>query len=595
MRAEVRRCRRCKRKRIDDEPSEVKQYKTCAKCRIIERNKKNSRKPLAEETMLYGLKQFREQQSTENYIEEEGLLKDEFFKRYHNKPFSYDIEIRKVLSNPNYVPPVIVNTTDEIVVPAETLSPGGTRYQMTLKPIDSQAPLKLKIERVKKPKPASISKPSQSKINKYHQSHQQHVHHQQQHQQQQQQQQQRSSHSQQISTQTKLLPSISDTQARGQKFTLLNDEDELNAFKEELRALGNDSTKNSENFNPYLYSNVYSDLEPFLLKIIDSNHKKENFNNLVLLKEFDLKFCNEISDNSFDEGIKLNTQIFKSNEKQSRINLIKNLQLLYIDPIIASLQLDFEQKSTNLHDYKYSNNIRSYYQYRDIPKSSEINQELKNSSISLSFNKKFQILTIKVNYEINIQEIMDYSPQFKNVIYNILKNFAQSGNEIIFDQIHGSKVYEQLKSNFETYNSDLQSSIKTLIKDKFVKDFINFEKDMKVIKEEEQEEMEIDNYDEDEEGNDEDEEEEEGEEGYEDDEESLVQDKVVEEINKEIEKGDDNSNKNNTESDTNIDGNYGNLLINNPEINISRNNNLNENEFTKKETTAEIVDPIFKP
>ena len=77
---DVRRCRRCKRKRLDDEPEEVRQYKTCAKCRIIERNKKNLRKPLAEETMLYGLKQFREQQSTENYIEEEGLLKDEFLK-----------------------------------------------------------------------------------------------------------------------------------------------------------------------------------------------------------------------------------------------------------------------------------------------------------------------------------------------------------------------------------------------------------------------------------------------------------------------------------------------------------------------------------
>ncbi|KAM9889582.1 hypothetical protein OXX79_012055, partial [Metschnikowia pulcherrima] len=43
---------------MDDEPPEVQQYKTCAKCRIIERTKKKSRKPLAEETMRYGMRQF---------------------------------------------------------------------------------------------------------------------------------------------------------------------------------------------------------------------------------------------------------------------------------------------------------------------------------------------------------------------------------------------------------------------------------------------------------------------------------------------------------------------------------------------------------
>lgn len=45
---------------MDDEPPEVQQYKTCAKCRIIERTKKKSRKPLAEETMRYGMRQFQE-------------------------------------------------------------------------------------------------------------------------------------------------------------------------------------------------------------------------------------------------------------------------------------------------------------------------------------------------------------------------------------------------------------------------------------------------------------------------------------------------------------------------------------------------------
>lgn len=50
-----RRCRRCKRKRGNDEPPAVQQYKTCAKCRVIERKKKG-KQPLSEDAMLYGTK-----------------------------------------------------------------------------------------------------------------------------------------------------------------------------------------------------------------------------------------------------------------------------------------------------------------------------------------------------------------------------------------------------------------------------------------------------------------------------------------------------------------------------------------------------------
>ncbi|EGV65848.1 hypothetical protein CANTEDRAFT_112720 [Yamadazyma tenuis ATCC 10573] len=79
--AEVRRCRRCKRKRMDDEPPEVKQYKTCAKCRIIERQKKKSRKPLAEETMIYGMKQFQQQSSNSNFSHDDIFMDDELFSK----------------------------------------------------------------------------------------------------------------------------------------------------------------------------------------------------------------------------------------------------------------------------------------------------------------------------------------------------------------------------------------------------------------------------------------------------------------------------------------------------------------------------------
>lgn len=73
---DARRCRRCKRRRMDDEPPEVQQYKTCAKCRIIERTKKKLRKPLAEETMRYGMRQFQEQNQNANFIHDDIFSND---------------------------------------------------------------------------------------------------------------------------------------------------------------------------------------------------------------------------------------------------------------------------------------------------------------------------------------------------------------------------------------------------------------------------------------------------------------------------------------------------------------------------------------
>lgn len=80
---DVRRCRRCKRRRMDDEPPEVQQYKTCAKCRIIERTKKKLRKPLAEETMRYGMRQFQEQNQSTDF------MGDDIFP---NDPYGHDMD-----------------------------------------------------------------------------------------------------------------------------------------------------------------------------------------------------------------------------------------------------------------------------------------------------------------------------------------------------------------------------------------------------------------------------------------------------------------------------------------------------------------------
>ncbi|EMG50960.1 hypothetical protein G210_5612 [Candida maltosa Xu316] len=343
---DVRRCRRCKRKRLDDEPEEVRQYKTCAKCRIIERNKKNSRKPLAEETMLYGLKQFREQQSTENYIEEEGLLKDEFFKKFHNKPFNYDVEIAKVLNNPNYVPPVIHNqNTDEIHVPNDGTT--GPKYQMTMKTPSTNG-----TAHVKKKQNQHVQQQQQQQ----HQRAQQHANHQ-------------------------------------QETAVVDDEEDLYNIlsnlgnKDEVREGAVISTKN---LDPYLYQNVFDDFQKYLTTIREKLDAGKQINNLVFLKEFNEEFTINMS--KFDAYTKDRDSIYHNlrlNERQFRSHLLSNIRALYIDTIVACSGLLFKQEYSNLNDFKSTTSIKCGLKV--IPNTD------KKGAIDLLYNRKYNLLIIRFN------------------------------------------------------------------------------------------------------------------------------------------------------------------------------------------------------
>ncbi|CAK9440375.1 uncharacterized protein LODBEIA_P44750 [Lodderomyces beijingensis] len=472
MRADIRRCRRCKRKRLDDEPLEVRQYKTCAKCRIIERNKKNSRKPLAEETMLYGLKQFREQQSTENYIEEEGLLKDEFFKRYHNKPFNYDLEIARVLNDPNYVPPVITANTEEIMVSSEVASPNGTKYQMTM--IDDGAPSRPPSYRVEKPR--KPRQPSVKDIRHYlgHDTPAPIL---------------MATASQNRALQTQPpsqslplplplhLPQTSAAQVSD--FPAMPfPEDEPNSLLKEFAELGNDDMMVddlSTEFNPYNYNNVYHDLQKLLLQIIEHKENKVNLKNLVFLKEHDSEFAEKMSCNvQFP-----NYSHLKLNEKQIRMNLLENLKTLYLDPIIATLGLDFTQKSSNVHDYKSSHTLRSYYQYIDInqnPNETLSFGKIKSSTIGLSYNRDHNIVTIKISFLLDLPRKRRYGRAFKRAVWSILKELGKNGKEEPGHDLEtGALVFGRLVSSLPKLEAEVMSELKGITQEEFVNDFANFE------------------------------------------------------------------------------------------------------------------------
>ena len=428
MRSDIRRCRRCKRKRLDDEPMEVRQYKTCAKCRIIERNKKNLRKPLAIETMLYGLKQFREQQSTENYIEEEGLLKDEFFKRYHNKPFNYDAEIAKVLNDPNYEPPVITNITDEIIETSDVASPNGTRYQVTIRREEPSSPTRTRIpraEKIKKPRQPYKKSTAQYKQMLSHVS-AHHVPH-------------------PISIVTRSQPSVD----------RIDEKEELIG---ELLALG--EGKNLEcsfngHANPYQFANVYSNFEQYLQRILELKSSKKNISNLVFLKEFRDSFPKEMSKYHADASVgDRSSQNLDLNERQSRMNLLSNLKALYVDPIIASTSLPFEQKSNNLHDFKYPSELRCYYQYRDRVEVADNKLDPVNSTISLSYHKKYNILTIKFNLVV-IDKLSQYPSALKDAVVELLK---KTDAKPVYDDDKNVQelVFQELQSMRDTFEESVK-------------------------------------------------------------------------------------------------------------------------------------------
>ncbi|CAH6719618.1 hypothetical protein CLIB1444_02S12706 [[Candida] jaroonii] len=129
--SEVRRCRRCKRKRMDDEPPEVKQYKTCAKCRIIERQKKKSRKPLAEETVLYGMKQFQQQNQNTSFLKDD-LDYDSYSKydSYGNQKYQYSYQYDN--NTPTYPSTQTTATTNSITNIPQTYN---LNYQMVAQKI----------------------------------------------------------------------------------------------------------------------------------------------------------------------------------------------------------------------------------------------------------------------------------------------------------------------------------------------------------------------------------------------------------------------------------------------------------------------------
>ncbi|KAK6454616.1 uncharacterized protein RJT20DRAFT_130799 [Scheffersomyces xylosifermentans] len=608
MKGDIRRCRRCKRKRLEDEPLEVRQYKTCAKCRIIERNKKNSRKPLAEETMLYGLKQFREQSSSDNFLEEEGLLNDEFFRRFHNKPFNYEAELQEILNNPNYVSPVL-NPPAEV----EPASQRHYTFKSATIPIAGFSPT---------PAPAASSHQPQvqtAKIQQY----------------------QAPKHSKPNPSVSMPLDNIRQYKPK-QRTDFNNVYGEVESKEEdifvELAKLGNRSeltiasTADAKDIDPYLYGNVYDDFQSFLLKVLDKREKREDVVNLVYLKEFNEEFTNNLGRYDSTLTSKENNSALSARfgEKQLRTHLLNNLKSLYVESVIAMMGIPYNQESSNLLDFKSSNSIKSIhtFNYHDTGKVDTHNDfiKIKNSTIYMSFNRRYNLLIIKINHITYKPSGRVYSEELKQKVVDIYKKLQYErtlppppstpnlhNGTLDYNAFTATLVYDKLFAVYDMLTEDSQNILKSVSKDEFIGDFVNFTTVFKLNEESpEDNDEEMEEADQDEED-----EEDEEEEDDDDDDDEEDEEEEEEEIPSEDELEDGITYVNGTSVPTVVPGAEGSSADNAPpkvdpvplsapptnSVPVSQpaplqlqNKALEEvSRPETKESTAELLDPVLKP
>ncbi|KAL6450025.1 hypothetical protein SBY92_001966 [Candida maltosa Xu316] len=94
-----RRCSRCKRLRLSDEPKECVSYAQCPRCVMKRRIKDDVAVPIPETIKLYGFKQMQERGDMDKDVIERALEEEPFLKQFKNRKFDYYKEIKKYQSD----------------------------------------------------------------------------------------------------------------------------------------------------------------------------------------------------------------------------------------------------------------------------------------------------------------------------------------------------------------------------------------------------------------------------------------------------------------------------------------------------------------
>lgn len=438
--AEVRRCRRCKRKRMDDEPPEVRQYKTCAKCRIIERQKKKLRKPLAEETMIYGMKQFQQQNPSSNYSDEIFMDDDVFNKKkFDNSNMnlnSNQLQFQYQYTGENG------NGSNIGVggVAGATTMPGGDNGNYIYGNNFDNGRLTGNATAMSIPQQSMSLSTNQYLQNLNFQQIAQRA----------------------LPTQSTNLPK---TDERNLRCDICNGELDLNDevsinYKLCLNCY-------SEPFKSY---NAFDDYNEFLKRISENNQK--NVINHIFLKQLEKNFVDNL--NSMNKVI--------NSETQFREFILENLKKIFIEPILASIGYEFTLVSSNFNElsstaptindmnqYQYKNTspIKAYYKCVK-----EINNKINcESNLFLDYNLSNNFLKIKFNHKVH-NFFLSYPLKFINVLYEIHNSLPDNSS---FNTFVGEQVFEELNKNIDLYDEEFKSLITSIDKSDFLNEFHHLE------------------------------------------------------------------------------------------------------------------------
>lgn len=425
--SDVRRCRRCKRKRLDDEPPEVRQYKTCAKCRIIERQKKKLRKPLAEETMIYGMKQFQQQNQNANFIHDDIFMDDDVFTGgVRNSASRYD---------------------GDVVNPLQQQQQQQQQFYQFQPQQTAQAAIQAVSQVPVAPMPL-VQQQAQQQVQQAHQAHQQHIR----------------SMPVQVS-----MPETAPHQPINCEIcsTKLDRNDELNMNYRLCLECYSD---------PFKQDNVYGNFNEYLMAVTTNKYK--DIKSFIYIKETDKTF----SDHLVYQNRPINS------ERLYREFILENIQVIYIDPIIASLGCKFNRVSSNvsevnslppvfnpvINQYQYKNTkpIRSYHKY--------YKEMACEANIYMTFDLTTNILTIKLSQKV-FNNSTNYPSKFIDLVHTILKSLtAQDSKSNIGYNYHTALIiFDELMKNKYSYPEEIQQFLTTCNSSDFARDFINFEESTK--------------------------------------------------------------------------------------------------------------------
>ncbi|KAG7194786.1 uncharacterized protein KQ657_004467 [Scheffersomyces spartinae] len=496
-----RRCRRCKRRRLDDEPPEVRQYKTCAKCRIIEREKKKLKKPLTEETMIYGMKQFREDQLNPLYNNPHDYF-DSISDKYTDK---YTLSSR---ATPAPVGTFVSQPLTELKPQhnlSTAISAGQGKFHVNTQPSNLSFQQEFKYpnniyvgeSRIHSATGGNYMTGAPGKQHSYNQQYLASTQHQISQQQQ-----------QQFSDSQHLYKSHNVLHNRQPQGTLSPEEPGQLSLCCICSAKLNSTDEMCLNYSlcfkclidPYEKQQVFEDFGAYVSHI--QNHRYQDLEVVYFIKEIDPQFVYDLATN----GKTI------SNEKQFRDFLLETLETIYLKVVIASSGYDFVQYKSSTSDIRTHQQLplahsqqaqnSEYFalQYKDLTPikswykcSKDLNAKCE-SNLYLNYNPKLNLLFIKFSHRAHGLSI-EYSKKLIDIILKIMdrlrdisahnngeqtgaatESFNMPNAEIGYNIATAYMVYDKLVSQKLLLPTEEQELVDKLTKVDFVSDFLQFEK-----------------------------------------------------------------------------------------------------------------------